>query len=155
MKLTPEKLTAFCAALAETCQVSKACAAVGISRTTAYEWRDEIPEFAEAWDKALRIGTGVLEDEAIRRAYEGWDEPVFHQGAACGAVRKFSDTLLIFTLKAHNPDKYRENSRIELTGRDGGPVEISDTERAAKIASILAAAQSRKAGESDDGGDLV
>lgn len=155
MKLTPEKLTAFCAALAETCQVSKACVAVGITRQTAYEWRREIPEFAEAWKRAVEVGTSVLEDEAIRRAQEGWDEPVFHQGAQCGTVRKYSDTLLIFALKAHNPEKYRDNHRMELTGADGGPVVITESERAARVSAILAAAKARKDAEDAGVGDLV
>lgn len=143
MKFTSEKATAFCAALAETGMVAKACAAVDISRRTAYNWRERYPEFAEAWDKALKIGITALEDEAHRRAFDGWTEPVFHQGHECGAVRKYSDTLAIFLLKAHAPEKYRENTRMELTGADGGPVQISDTERAARIASLLALAKQR------------
>ena len=116
MKLTPEKLTAFCAALSETCNVGKACAAVGIARQTAYEWRSEIPEFAAAWARAMRTGLTVLEDEMHRRAIEGTPEPVFHQGAQCGTVQKYSDTLAIFLAKAHDPEKYRENSRVEMAG---------------------------------------
>ena len=116
MKLTPEKLTAFCAALADTCQVGKACKAVGSARQTAYEWRDEIPEFAAAWDRAMRVGVTALEDEAHRRGFEGVDEPVFHLGEQCATVRKYSDTLAIFLLKAHSPEKYRENSKMELAG---------------------------------------
>lgn len=150
MKFTPEKATAFCAALAETGIVGKACKAVEISRRTAYNWREEHPEFAKAWDSALKIGVSALEDEAHRRAFEGIEEPVFHQGEVCGTVRKYSDTLAIFLLKAHAPEKYRENTRMELTGADGGPVRISDTERAARIAAILAAAQARKDGDVSD-----
>jgi hypothetical protein len=92
----------------------------------------------------------ALEDEAHRRAFDGTLEPVFHQGDECGTVRKYSDTLAIFLLKAHAPDKYRESSRMELTGANGGPVQISDTERAAKIAAILAAAKARKDGDVSD-----
>lgn len=143
MKLTPEKLTAFCAALAETCQVGKACAAVGISRQTAYEWREEIPEFAERWEKAKKIGVTVLEDEAHRRGFEGVDEPVFHLGKEVATVRKYSDTLAIFLLKSHDP-KYRENTRMELTGADGGPVQMDDASAAARLAKLLAAAQTRR-----------
>lgn len=152
MKLTPEKLTAFCAALAETCNVGRACAAVDISRYTAYLWRKEIPEFAERWDEAMKAGVLALEDEAHRRAFEGVEDPLTHQGQftylyqvvrdengqpvldeqgkpiqepvldsqgnhKVAAVRKYSDTLAIFLLKAHNPDKYRENSKVELTGQ--------------------------------------
>lgn len=116
MKLTPEKLTAFCAALAETCNVGKACAAVGIARQTAYEWRHEDPDFAARWDGAMRIGVSALEDEAHRRGFDGVDEPVYHKGDKCGTIRKYSDTLAIFLLKAHNPEKYRDNSRVELAG---------------------------------------
>lgn len=152
MKLTPEKLAAFCAALAETCNVGKACKAVEISRQTAYVWREDDPEFALAWDKAMQVGVSSLEDEAHRRGFDGNDEPVVHQGqlsyvmqAKVGktgkpiidrktgmpkmipvldergrmqvqTVRKYSDTLAIFLLKAHNPDKYRDNSKVELAG---------------------------------------
>ena len=151
MKLTPEKLTAFCAALAETCNVGRACTAIGISRYTAYLWRKDIPEFAERWDEALKAGVLALEDEAHRRAFEGVEDPLTHQGSftylyrvvrdeegnpvlgddgkplqepvvdeqgnhKVASVRKYSDTLAIFLLKAHNPDKYRENSKVELTG---------------------------------------
>jgi hypothetical protein len=150
MKFTPEKATAFCAALAETGIVGKACVAVDISRRTAYNWREDCPEFALAWDKALKIGVTALEDEAHRRAFDGTLEPVFHQGDECGAVRKYSDTLAIFLLKAHAPEKYRENTRMELTGANGGPVQISDAERAAKVAAILASAQARKDGDVSD-----
>jgi hypothetical protein len=39
---------------------------------------------------------------------------------------------------------------MELTGANGGPVQISETERAAKVASLLAVAQARKAGDVSD-----
>lgn len=150
MKLTPEKLTAFCAALAETGIVARACKAVDISRVTAYEWRDEIPEFKAAWDKALKIGITALEDEAHRRGFEGVDKPLTHQGQFTylrdfGAIdpetnqpyqpayapvlkdasgnpklatmKDYSDTLAIFLLKAHDPDKYRERQDINLSGQ--------------------------------------
>lgn len=151
LKLTPEKLTAFCAALAETCQVSKACAAIGISRTTAYEWRDEIPDFAERWDKALKIGTSVLEDEAVRRAHEGWDEPVFYKGGECGTVRKYSDTLLIFTLKAHDPEKYRDRSDVNLKAN----VAVTDMTDAEILAELTALGLANLIAQPDDECDLA
>ena len=64
-----------------------------------------------------------LEDEAIRRAREGVDEPVFYKGEHCGNVRRYSDTLLIFMLKARKPDVYRKRASIEHTGANGGPLE--------------------------------
>jgi len=44
---------------------------------------------------------------------------VFHQGKVCGGIRKYSDTLLIFLLKAAYPEKYRErvdvNAQVNVT----------------------------------------
>jgi len=128
-KLTGVKKAGFLAVLAQCCNVGRACAAVQIDRTTAYVWRDRDADFAAAWDKALRVGVSALEDEAHRRAFDGVDEPVFHKGDVCGAIRKYSDTLAIFLLKAHNPDKYRDNAKLELSGR----VEMADAIMAARM----------------------
>ena len=98
MKRTPEKQAAFCTALAAVGTVSRACREVGIGRVTAYAWRDEDEAFAAEWDKAKAMGFDALEDEAIRRAFEG------------------SDTLLIFLLKAAKPEKYRERKDVRLSG---------------------------------------
>ena len=38
--------TVFLDALAETCNVSRACKAAGVGRMTVYEWREADPEFA-------------------------------------------------------------------------------------------------------------
>lgn len=152
---TPEKEIAFLAALAATCNVTKACEAAGVGRMTVYEWRQADDEFASRWEESLRIGAEALEDEAKRRAFEGVDEPVFFQGVATDTVRKYSDTLAIFLLKGALPEKYRENSRMELTGANGGPVQFSESERAAKLAGLLALAQQRRDGEPDDASDLV
>jgi hypothetical protein len=157
---TPERVSAFCAALAETCNVGKACAAVKMSRTAAYEWRESDPDFAAAWDRALKIGVSALEDEAHRRAFEGYDEPVFHQGAQVGAIRKASDTLAIFLLKAHAPEKYRENSKLELAG-SLQLTTLSDDELEAEIAALAATvghnalAPAADPQPDDDASDLV
>lgn len=188
VKLTPEKLTAFCAALAETCQVGKACAAVDISRWTAYQWRKLMPEFADAWDDALKAGVLALEDEAHRRGFEGVEEPLTHQGQftplyedvlddqgnlvhdadgipqrrpvldengrhRVAAIRKYSDTLAIFLLKAHNPEKYRENSKVELAG-SLALSSMTEDEMRAELAA-LAAAGVVPSSPPDDGSDLI
>ncbi|WP_416246399.1 terminase [Castellaniella sp.] len=189
MKLTPEKLTAFCAALAEACNVGKACTAVGISRMTAYTWRKDMPDFAAAWDDAMKAGLLALEDEAHRRAFEGVDDPLTYQGQftylyrtkrdadgnpirdeqgmpvqepvldAAGnhkiaAVRKYSDTLAIFLLKAHNPEKYRDNARLELAGQLA-VTDMTEDEIRAELAALAAAGVVPGTAEPDDVSDLV
>jgi len=126
--IEPEKLNAFLDALAEYGSVRHACDKAGIARVTAYRHREYEPDFAEAWERAAAIGARALEDEARRRAYEGWEEPAgWHHGEAGGTVRKFSDTLLIFLLKGHYPEKYRERVSAEVGGPGGGPVEVRHT----------------------------
>ena len=193
MKLTPEKLTAFCAALAETCRVDKACKAVGVSRVTAYKWREVMPEFRASWDAALKVGITALEDEAHRRAFEGVAEPVVHQGQftplmteeideegnpvlddegrpkmkprldengepMVASVRKYSDTLAIFLLKAHDPDKYRDRSSVDLKA-NMSINEMSEAELAAELAalgvSLPDAASAAQSGYEDDAYGLV
>lgn len=153
MKMTPEKKIAFLAALAETGIVARACKAIEVSRQCAYEWRDEDPDFAERWARALKIGVTALEDEAHRRAFEGLDEPVFYKGDECGSVRKYSDTLAIFLLKAHAPEKYRENSHIQLSGHLALS-EMSEDEMRAELAALAASGVVLPSTD-DDGSDLV
>lgn len=97
-----------------------------IARSEVYAEREADPAFAAAWDEALVIATEALELEARRRAEKGVLEPIFYQGVKVGTVRRYSDSLLMFLLKAHRPAVYRENIRQELTGPGGGPIEIRE-----------------------------
>jgi len=100
--------------------VSRACMAVGIGRQTAYDNRKQDKTFAIAWDEALEISTDLLEEEARRRAFNGVKKPIYQGGKRVGYVQEYSDTLLIFLLKA-NRKKFRE--KIEHTGEGGGVIQ--------------------------------
>jgi hypothetical protein len=146
---TPEKETAFMVALSETCNVTRACKAVGIARQTAYDRYEADAEFKKRWDKAKALGVEAVEDECHRRAYEGLDKPVFYQGEVCGTIREYSDTLAIFLLKAHKPEKYRE--RYEHSGSGGAPLfpdpdNVPLLEVARRLAFILDNADRKKKG---------
>lgn len=110
------------AAIAQGAPVGTALAEAGYKRATAYEWRREDPDFATRWAEAQALAVERMEAEADRRAVEGVLEPVFHQGEVVGHVRKFSDTLLMFRLKALEPAKYRE--RYEHSGAGGSPLTV-------------------------------
>jgi hypothetical protein len=122
-KVTPEKVAAFLDALSDTANVSAAAKKVRVSRGHMYRLRDEDIEFAAAWDEAVKLGTAALEDEAVRRAKDGTLKPVFYRGEKVGTIREYSDTLLIFLLKARDPDKYAERVKKEVTGPGGGPIQ--------------------------------
>lgn len=104
--------------------VSAACEAIGIGRTAAYTWRKDDPDFAERWNDIVDKHMDALEAKIYERAFDGWQEPVFYQGKECGTVTKFSDSDAQFILRANRPEKYRDNSKIELGGLGGGPVQI-------------------------------
>jgi hypothetical protein len=103
------------------------CDKVGITRTTHYQWLKDDPAYAAEFERAKERAVESMEEEARRRAVAGVDEPVYYQGEVCGAIRKYSDTLLIFMLKAARPKVYRE--RFEHSGPDGGPIQVDGAMR--------------------------
>lgn len=114
----------FLRSLAEYGNVTKAAKMAKLDRCTLYRKRRESAEFSAVWDEAEAMGAASLEDEGRRRGYEGWLEPVFHKGAKCGSIRKYSDTLLIVLLKAHHPEKYQERKKTEFSGSFNADVQV-------------------------------
>lgn len=113
-KLTIKKKSEFLDALRDTGNITIACRACNISRQAAYDARINDPDFADRWDDAIHHATEILEYECRRRALEGFLEPVYYAGKQVGTIRKFSDTLAIFLLKAARPQKYRDNVSIDV-----------------------------------------
>lgn len=116
---TEKTEAAFLEALGECGNVTMACKLSKVGRSAVYKWRREDAAFAATWDEAQELGTDALEDEALRRAFNGTGRPVFYQGEECGEVREYSDSLMMFMLKARRPEKFKERSSTELTGKDG------------------------------------
>lgn len=115
------KKPAVLAAFKGCASVTKACEIVDICRDTFYRWLREDADFKKAYQAAREQAIEAIEDEATRRAYEGVERPVYQGGKQVGMIREYSDTQLIFLLKAHRPQKYRDNAKIEHTG-DGAPL---------------------------------
>lgn len=142
---TIPKRDAFLAAFKLTASITKAAAAAKCERGLHYRWLDDA-EYREAFEAAKEEAAQSLEDEAVRRAYEGVLEPLVYQGEftyerdAKGrrklkkplGIRKYSDALMMFLLKGFKPDKYRERGSVELTGANGGPIEIVERLNAAR-----------------------
>ena len=53
---------------------------------------------------------------------------MFWQGQVVGAVRKYSDTLLIFLLKSRRPEIYRERAEVAFRTPPVDPASLSDEE---------------------------
>lgn len=106
---------------------TRAAQAAGITRSLAYGWKAMYPGFSKVWTMAMNMAIDDLEAEARRRAFEGVLKPAgWYKGQAGGRVREYSDLLLMFLLKAHRPDKFKD--RIEATGAGvlGLKVQITD-----------------------------
>ncbi|CAB4165174.1 hypothetical protein UFOVP821_23 [uncultured Caudovirales phage] len=120
--------------LAEGWSYANAAIAAGIERTTLWDWRKQDPDFEAKCQVAIEAGLDTAED-AIRRHWRR-DWRAAHA-----------------TLVARRKAVYGANQRVEVTGANGGPLEVAElneTERAARVAALLAAAAARQAAQSDD-----
>lgn len=127
-KLTAERKAVFLEALRNNGgHVGNAAKKVRCSRVQLYAHKQTDKAFAEAWDAAIDASTAVLEDEAIRRATQGTKRPIYQGKELVGHVTEYSNTLLIFMLKARRPDVYRESFKHEHGGPGGGPIPTHTT----------------------------
>ena len=92
----PDWAPRFIELVRQTANVRLSADGAGIDRDTAYRRRQRDPDFAAAWTQAEADAVDVLEAEARRRALT------------------VSDNLLMFLLKAHRPERFRETIRIDL-----------------------------------------
>ncbi len=122
----PRRRKLFLSALRETAMVAAASRAAGSATGSFYNWRYADEGFAADWDRALAIGVSTLEDEAIRRARDGVPTPVFFGGKQVATVRRYSDRLLMFLLKAHKPEIYGERRLLPAAGITGPLPEPGD-----------------------------
>jgi hypothetical protein len=92
----PDWAPRFLELLRQTANVRLSADGAGIDRDTAYRRRGRDATFMAAWTQAEADAVDVLEAEARRRALT------------------VSDNLLMFLLKAHRPERFRETIRIDL-----------------------------------------
>lgn len=101
--------------------VSRACRDHGINRADVYRWKEHDEEFMLGWNIAEIEATEHLEATAFDRAVNGvtQETPIYFRGTAIDSVIKteYSDTLLIFLLKARAPEKYRDNVTVTVQVR--------------------------------------
>jgi len=137
--MNARKKRLFRQTFAATQSLAAAARAAEVTLAEARKLRAEEPpaDSAAADEQAadLERATAALESEAVRRALEGVEIPVFHQGRECGSTVKHSDQLLMFLLKTLKPERY-------AGGREAGA-----PQRPVVLDIDLSAAE----GEEDDG----
>ena len=68
-----------------------------------------------SWEEALEQAMDLLAGEARRRA-TGIKRDVWYAGEKVGTENVYSDTLLMFLLRAHRPHLYRDNVKVDHSG---------------------------------------
>ena len=84
-------------------------ARLDVSRQTLENWADAHPEFLDAMARANVHAMAWWEDE----------------GQDGLRAERFNASLWAKNMSARFPADYRDNSKVELTGRDGGAIEQS------------------------------
>lgn len=124
---TPKQAAFLTALVFHAGQHGKAAKAAKIARQLHYHWLKTDELYKELHREAMLQVTEVLEDEAIRRAIEGQEKGVYYQGAQCGTEIVHSDGLMMFLLRAADPEKYRERSevkgKVDVTHKFSGTME--------------------------------
>lgn len=159
------KRASFLKAYVSTASITRAARAARIERALHYRWLEDDPEYVKAFQAAQIEAATLLEDEAVRRAYEGVKKPLTYQGqftyrkrhnpktnkleeyGAPLAIIEYSDTLMMFLLRGFSPEKYRDRNSMEVSAPGGGPITVStaDPRFAAlsdeELAALIAAAR--------------
>lgn len=145
----------FLRAYSEVGIIKYACKYAGINRSTYKYWCDHYPDFKALLPAVKEEANETLEFAAYEQA-RGIEEPLVSMGQVVYLsdpvldaqgnptydeknrpitkrgkmvmVKKYSPSVLITLLKANMPEKYRDKSAIEHTGKDGGAIKIDRTD---------------------------
>lgn len=126
-KLTPELLDRLEKALASGNYVETACAYVGISQSVFYHWMAEARK-----PKPKRIYLEFLDTVERARAVAEMRNIQIVQAAAQGDGNKDPDwRAASWFLERAYPRKWGRHERVELSGSEGGPINVNvDTKQA-------------------------
>lgn len=157
-KFTEKKKETFLETLSHGWSPRRAAETCGVSHQIVYVHRKKDPDFRAAWEEALIMAQQEREDELNTRAFKGEDMPIVHGGKimkekceVTGAmipvkIKRKSDILLMFSMKAESPEKYKEKSAVEHLGLEG----LADQFKALQDASKKADLESSERGNTRD-----
>jgi hypothetical protein len=126
--LNPKRKHRFLIELAKTGNATVAAERVKVARYLVYKARDEDSDFAQAWEDAMQCYVDGCEYKVHVRAFDGIDKPLVYKGEiqyetdpktgerVPVTIKEYSDTLAVFLLKGHRPDKYRDNTNVNVSG---------------------------------------
>ncbi len=109
-----EQQAAYLKALGSDGTMTTGCTGGHVKFSTVLKWREHDETFVPRENQVKAEFADRLEAEAVRRAYAGYDRPIYQRGELVGYERVYSDMLLKMLLGAAKPDKYRE--RVDVSG---------------------------------------
>lgn len=128
----------FLAALSTFGLISASCERAGVSDETVRKERAISADFDDACRRAIDSSVDTVELRLREYAMVGVKKRrvTIVDGKVAQEVELTEPSVaaIIFFLKAHRPDKYRETIRTETTGADGGPVLLDVTNLEADVA---------------------
>jgi hypothetical protein len=98
---TKVKEQSFLQALAETCNVTAAAAAAGVSVSAAYERRRKIAAFRAGWAEAIARAYQRLELVMLDRALNGTEKVVVRKDGSEERMRDYPNQVAMTLLKMH------------------------------------------------------
>lgn len=150
---TPETAQFILDQLAQGESLRSICALPTVpSRSVIYDWITEnVDGFSDRYARARDIGLDVVAEEVMQIA----DEEVgcLENGATdSGAVahKRLRFDARRWYLSKLAPKRYGDKVTTEVTGADGGPIQVDDASAASKLATLLATAEARKRAQGDD-----
>lgn len=122
----PDLKKKVCEMLAAGLYLSEISANIGVEASTIRRWEKDDADFREDMYEARSAHTDTLEKEATRRARDGVEEVVIHQGKVVMVQdpnnpdemiplkrRNYSDTLMMFLLKGQRREIYGDKVETE------------------------------------------
>lgn len=126
---------------------------------TVYDWMATDEDFSAHIARARQLGFDAIAEEALEISDTPLEGVEIEESDKDGTKVKRGDMLGHRKLQVETrlkllakwfPQKYGDQSRVELTGANGGPVQFSDEQRAARLAALMALAARRQAVQPDD-----
>lgn len=151
-ELSEEQRAAFLAYVKDhpDCSVREACEEVGVRRKDVRALKRSSAEFEEDYRTARGYGQEQIMNSVVKLAIKGVEEPLVSAGKLVRdengdvvTVRKYSDRLLQVLVHGFTPEgkaMMANKLGIEISGPDGGPIEVQRGISFEEVAKVLAAA---------------
>lgn len=127
-------------------------------RGTVSNWLIADAEFFNQYTRARDAGLDVMAEETLeiadttQQGVKVVEKPLGDETTHADMIehRRLRVDTRKWYLSKLAPKRYGDRSAVELTGADGGPIQLDDSTLAAKMDAIYAAAAARRAHTGDD-----